>query len=197
MQAIICVVSVSKQPSSSSVFSPIGVACIKLRLVAKLRPAAMEQAEEDDEVPFSQLVAMQPDLVLPDHNFDLNTPTGSPANLAASVKQKKRHGKLFNDPVHNTFRLDPVSIDIIDSAQFQRLRDLKQLGMTYYIFPGASHNRFEHSLGTAHLAYEAADKIWNSQRAELDMDRGDVKVVELAGKSGLQLPFYKCSSIIW
>ena len=143
----------------------------------------MEQLEEDDDIPFSQIVAKQPDPVLPDHNFDLNTPTGSPENVAASSKQQRRHGKLFNDPVHNLFRLDPVSIDIIDSAQFQRLRDLKQLGMTYYIFPGASHNRFEHSLGTAHLAYEAADKIWSSQRAELDMDRGDVKVVELAGKS--------------
>ena len=53
--------------------------------------------------------------------------------------------------------------------------------MTYYVFPGASHNRFEHSLGTAYLAFEVADKIWNSQRAELGMERGDVKVVELAG----------------
>ena len=141
----------------------------------------MEQAEEDDDIPLSQLIAKQPDPVLPDHNFD--TPTGCPTNHAVPVKQHRRHGKMFNDPVHNFFRLDPVSIDVIDSAQFQRLRELKQLGMTYYIFPGASHNRFEHSLGTAHLAYEAADKIWSSQRAELDMDRGDVKVVELAGKS--------------
>ena len=85
----------------------------------------MEQTEEDDDVPFSQLVAKQPDPVLPDHNFDLNTPTGSPAKPAATAKQQRRHGKMFNDPVHNTFRLDPVSIDIIDSAQFQRLRDLK------------------------------------------------------------------------
>ncbi len=142
----------------------------------------MDPPDDEDDVPFSQLVAKQQDPVLPDHNFDLNTPTGSPEFTASYNKQQRRHGKMFNDPVHNLFRLDPVSIDIIDSAQFQRLRDLKQLGMTYYIFPGASHNRFEHSLGTAHLAFEVADKIWNSQRAELDMDRSDVKVVELAGK---------------
>lgn len=166
-------------------------ACIHNKICGwdlQLEFTTMEQQEEDDDIPFSQLVAKQPDPVLPDHNFDLNTPTGSPENASLTSKQKRRHGKLFNDPVHNLFRLDPVAIDIIDSAQFQRLRDLKQLGMTYYIFPGASHNRFEHSLGTAHLAYEAADKIWSSQRAELDMDRGDVKVVELAGKSGMSLP---------
>ncbi|DBA81314.1 TPA: hypothetical protein ACH3X2_006924 [Trebouxia sp. C0005] len=141
----------------------------------------MDPPDDEDDLPFSQLVAKQQDPVLPDHNFDLNTPTGSPEFAASYNKQQRRHGKMFNDPVHNLFRLDPLSIDIIDSAQFQRLRDLKQLGMTYYIFPGASHNRFEHSLGVAHLAFEVADKIWNSQRAELDMDRTDIKVVELAG----------------
>lgn len=141
----------------------------------------MDNADEDDDVPFSQMVDRQQDPVLPDHNFGLNTPTGSPEFARSYSKQHRRHGKVFNDPIHDIFRLDPVSIDIMDSVQFQRLRDLRQLGMTYYVFPGASHNRFEHSLGTAHLAFEVADKIWNSQRAELGMERSDVKIVELAG----------------
>jgi hypothetical protein len=51
-------------------------------------------------------------------------------------QQQVRHGKLFNDPVHGAFRLDPACVDIVDTWQFQRLRRLKQLGLTYYVFPG-------------------------------------------------------------
>lgn len=49
------------------------------------------------------------------------------------------------------------------------------------MFPGACHNRFEHSLGVAHLAREHADRVWRLQRSEVDVERGDVKAVALAG----------------
>jgi deoxynucleoside triphosphate triphosphohydrolase SAMHD1 len=42
---------------------------------------------------------------------------------------------------------DDWAVQFIDTPQFQRLRNIKQLGTTYYVFPGASHNRFEHCLG--------------------------------------------------
>jgi deoxynucleoside triphosphate triphosphohydrolase SAMHD1 len=38
-------------------------------------------------------------------------------------------------------------IKFVDTEHFQRLRNIKQLGSSYHIYPGASHNRFEHSLG--------------------------------------------------
>jgi deoxynucleoside triphosphate triphosphohydrolase SAMHD1 len=92
-------------------------------------------------------------------------------------------GKLFNDPIHGAFRLCGAAIQVIDTPQFQRLRRLKQLGLNYLIFPGASHNRFEHSLGVAHLASKFSHQIWRSHAPE---DVGqlrprDLRIVELAG----------------
>jgi len=56
------------------------------------------------------------------------------------------------DPIHGIIEIDDLSKKIIDTEEFQRLRNIKQLGCCYYVFPGASHNRFEHSLGVYHLA---------------------------------------------
>jgi HD superfamily phosphohydrolase len=61
-------------------------------------------------------------------------------------------------PVHGFIRLTEIERDIVNHSAFQRLRRIKQLGWTDYIYPGASHTRFEHSLGVMHLAsrlYEA------------------------------------------
>jgi hypothetical protein len=55
--------------------------------------------------------------------------------------------KIFNDCVHGYIKLHPVCVKVIDTPQFQRLRNLKQVGPLYFVYPGASHNRFEHSLG--------------------------------------------------
>ncbi|TNN28023.1 Deoxynucleoside triphosphate triphosphohydrolase SAMHD1 [Liparis tanakae] len=55
--------------------------------------------------------------------------------------------QVFNDPVHGTVPMHPLLVRIIDTPQFQRLRHLKQLGGCYFVYPGASHNRFEHCIG--------------------------------------------------
>jgi len=55
------------------------------------------------------------------------------------------------DSLHGVIEIDNYIKDIIDTIEFQRLRNIKQLGCCYYVFPGASHNRFEHSLGVYHL----------------------------------------------
>ncbi|XP_059152297.1 deoxynucleoside triphosphate triphosphohydrolase SAMHD1-like [Physella acuta] len=55
--------------------------------------------------------------------------------------------KVYNDPVHGHIQLNPACQCIVDTPQFQRLRYIKQLGLVYYVYPGAAHNRFEHSLG--------------------------------------------------
>ena len=55
--------------------------------------------------------------------------------------------KVFSDPIHGPIEMHPLMVRIIDTPEFQRLRSIKQLGGTYYVYPGGSHNRYEHSLG--------------------------------------------------
>ncbi|XP_055708218.1 deoxynucleoside triphosphate triphosphohydrolase SAMHD1 homolog [Phlebotomus papatasi] len=55
------------------------------------------------------------------------------------------------DPVHGILRFPPFVRDIVDTLEFQRLRNIKQLGHTSSVYPGVNHTRFEHCLGVAHL----------------------------------------------
>ncbi|XP_076110419.1 deoxynucleoside triphosphate triphosphohydrolase SAMHD1-like [Mytilus galloprovincialis] len=74
--------------------------------------------------------------------------------------------KIFNDPIHGTIMLDPLLVKIIDTPQFQRLRNIKQLGGCYFVYPSAAHNRFEHSIGTCFLASKLAHQL----KEPLDQD---------------------------
>jgi len=65
------------------------------------------------------------------------------------------HGKLVRDPLWNTIRLDPTAVRIVDTAEFQRLRYIRQLGLGHLVYPGATHTRFDHALGVYHLATTA------------------------------------------
>ena len=56
------------------------------------------------------------------------------------------------DPVHKYIGLTKLEKTLIDLSQFQRLKRIKQLGVASVVFPGALHTRFEHSLGTMHVA---------------------------------------------
>ncbi|HZD43764.1 MAG TPA: HD domain-containing protein, partial [Methanomicrobiales archaeon] len=60
--------------------------------------------------------------------------------------------KIIKDPVHGFVEVDDVALVLLDSLPMQRLRYIRQLGFSYLVYPGANHTRFEHSLGTMHLA---------------------------------------------
>ncbi|KAI2594740.1 SAM and HD domain containing deoxynucleoside triphosphate triphosphohydrolase 1 [Homo sapiens] len=88
--------------------------------------------------------------------------------------------KVINDPIHGHIELHPLLVRIIDTPQFQRLRYIKQLGGGYYVFPGASHNRFEHSLGVGYLAGCLVHALGEKQ-PELQISERDVLCVQIAG----------------
>ena len=95
----------------------------------------------------------------------------------------QRRGKVINDPVHGHMYFPGIVVDAIDTPQVQRLRELKQLGTSYYVFPGASHNRFEHSLGTAHLATNMFDALRTRAASDVRdaLTGADRVAVQLAG----------------
>ncbi|KAK3726835.1 hypothetical protein QZH41_016722 [Actinostola sp. cb2023] len=90
------------------------------------------------------------------------------------------HSKVFNDPVHGHIEVHQLLVKIIDTPQFQRLRNIKQLGGCYFVFPGAAHNRFEHSIGTSHLAGRLVKSL-KKRQPELEITEEDVLCVRIAG----------------
>lgn len=66
----------------------------------------------------------------------------------------------IRDPLHGNIHVNNPEANIINSPAYQRLRTVKQLGLSEYSFPGATHNRFLHSLGVCHLAGLAFDNIF-------------------------------------
>ena len=59
---------------------------------------------------------------------------------------------VINCPIHGFITLSPRMLSIVDTPEFKRLHNLRQLGVAYIVYPSANHTRFEHSLGVAHLA---------------------------------------------
>jgi HD superfamily phosphohydrolase len=88
--------------------------------------------------------------------------------------------KTFNDAVHGHIQLHTLAVKIIDTLEYQRLRDLKQLGGAYTVYPSASHNRFEHSLGVAYLAGKFVRHLAREQ-PELGITQADILCLEIAG----------------
>ncbi len=59
--------------------------------------------------------------------------------------------EIIRDPIWNNIRVDALALELVDTPVFQRLRYVRQLGLTYLVYPGATHTRFEHALGAYHL----------------------------------------------
>ena len=68
--------------------------------------------------------------------------------------------KIFNDPIYGFIEVPhPLLFNLLNHPYFQRLRRIRQLGMTHLVYPGALHTRFQHAIGAAHLAHTAVETL--------------------------------------
>lgn len=83
------------------------------------------------------------------------------------------YSKLFGCNTHKSIRVSGTALKIIDTQEFQRMKEIKQLGLCHHVYSAAVHTRFEHSLGVYHLAGKMLCKI---QQEYPDME---FEIVEL------------------
>src|SRR4029453_7664287 len=92
--------------------------------------------------------------------------------------------RIYRDTVHNIIRLQTDSDEgelmmrLIDAAEFQRLRRIKQLGLGLYTYQGAEHSRFTHSLGAFHLMTRVLDRLSENYTIDAE-DRVAVRAAAL------------------
>ena len=77
--------------------------------------------------------------------------------------------KIINDPVHGFIKIPyDILFDLIEHPLFQRLRRIRQLGLTHFVYPGANHTRFQHAVGAMHLMGLAIEVIRSKGHAITD-----------------------------
>lgn len=87
----------------------------------------------------------------------------------------QRSWGMIKDPIYGYVHVSEPEIDVIDTLPMQRLRRIKQLVFADYVYPGANHSRFEHSIGVMHLAGLLGESL------PVEMLKEDVQKVRLAG----------------
>lgn len=88
--------------------------------------------------------------------------------------------KIFNDPIYGFVSLQyEIIFDLIDHPYFQRLRRIKQLGLTNLVYPGALHTRFHHAMGAMHLMGQAIDVIRSKGHAITEEEAKGVTIAIL------------------
>jgi HD superfamily phosphohydrolase len=95
------------------------------------------------------------------HNFIIKTPWKLQYKLGEYMTSPK-FGKFYTHivlPEHTLTLITRELDEIIRTKEFQHLRGVKQLGPTNFVYPGANHTRFEHSLGTYHLSMKYLEKL--------------------------------------
>lgn len=123
----------------------------------------------------------------------IETPPKSTNNDSCSFnnskKKRPRHDDhvttVIRDNVHGLIEIPSLCQKIMDTPEFERLRSIKQLGLTHYVYPAARHSRFEHSLGVMHLAGKFVTALQDSSPGCCDdVDKLCVQVAGLCHDLG-------------
>lgn len=86
--------------------------------------------------------------------------------------------KIVNDPIYGLIEIpEGIISDLIEHPYFQRLRRITQLGLTHYVYPGATHNRFHHSIGAMHLTMQAVNTL---KGKGVDITKEEAEAVTIA-----------------
>ncbi|MFP3278735.1 MAG: HD domain-containing protein [Candidatus Micrarchaeota archaeon] len=80
---------------------------------------------------------------------------------------------FIKDAIFGNIELTPIESKLLDTPEMQRLRYVKQMGLAYLVYPGATHSRFEHSLGTMHITKVIAK--------EMGLEKEEVEMLAVAG----------------
>ena len=106
--------------------------------------------------------------------------SGGPPTGGVGAEAGARTGVVVRDPLWGTIELDGTARRVVDSAAFQRLRYIRQLGLAHLVYPGAHHSRFDHALGVYHLMRRAIEGL--AERGQLEgIAREECRLVPLAG----------------
>lgn len=85
------------------------------------------------------------------------------------------------DPIYGLIEVSPICMKFIDTPEFQRLKRIKQLGMTPEVFPSGVHTRFEHSLGVMHLTGDMFSNLLGNSSKKFKKFKKFKPLIELAG----------------
>ena len=110
--------------------------------------------------------------------------------LQSMITSNKR--KIINDPVYGFINIPSEDIfDLIQTPVMQRLRRIRQLGLSNMVYPGAEHTRFAHSLGAMHLMYQALD-VLKQKGIDISREEESAALVAILLHDTGHAPFSHC-----
>ncbi|WP_460190755.1 HD domain-containing protein [Urechidicola sp. KH5] len=94
------------------------------------------------------------------------------------AKEKTNKLKILNDPIYGFITIpNSLIFDLIEHPYFQRLRRVSQMGLSYLVYPGAHHTRFQHAIGCMHLMQRAVRVL---QFKNIDISKAEEDAVVMA-----------------